>query len=83
MIPCFATTYFDDNNKLHLYVFPGVDDNKNQLFRNIDLSNLNNYTFIKNDDKSYDFTFKDKITHIVCTLVHIKTGEIKKFEFNF
>ena len=35
MFPEFATTYKDDKGQLHLYVFPGIDDDGSQLYRNL------------------------------------------------
>ena len=79
----FATVYRDNNNKIHLYVFPGIDNNGKQLYRNMDLNNINaEYKFTKNEDKSYDFVFENKnITKLTCTMIHVKTNNIKKFIF--
>ena len=53
MFPEFATTYKDDKGQLHLYVFPGIDEDGSQLYRNLDLKNINiDYKFTKNLDKS-------------------------------
>lgn len=79
----FATVYRDNNNKVHLYVFPGIDNNGKQLYRNMDLNNINvKYKFTKNEDKSYDFIFEDtNIKNLTCTMIHNKTNIIKTFKF--
>lgn len=84
MFPEFATVYRDDENKIHLYVFPGIDDNGKQIYRNMDLKNINaEYKYIKNDDKSYDFIFSDvNIKHIECSMIHSITGASKTFKFD-
>lgn len=84
MFPEFATVYRDSENKIHLYVFPGIDDNGKQIYRNMDLNNINaEYKYVKNDDKSYDFIFSDvNIKHIECSMIHSKTGVSKTFKFD-
>lgn len=83
MFPGFATIYKDNLNNVHLYVYTGIDDDGKQIYRNIDLNNIKTeYTFIQNKDKSYDFTFKSKINKIICSMINIKTGIPKKFEFS-
>ena len=83
MFPGFATIYKDNLNNVHLYVYPGIDDDGKQIYRNIDLNNIKTeYTFIQNKDKSYDFTFKTQINKIICSMINIKTGIPKKFEFS-
>lgn len=83
MFPEFATTYKDLNGLVHLYVFPGIDDDGKQIYRNMDLKNINiEYKFTKNDDKSYDFIFLEPLRKLTCTMIHNKTGAIKTFNFN-
>ena len=74
MFPEFATTYKDDKGQLHLYVFPGIDDDGSQLYRNLDLKNINiDYKFTKNTDKSYDFIILSPLKKLICTMIHNKT----------
>ena len=83
MFPEFATTYKDDKGQLHLYVFPGIDDDDSQLYRNLDLKNINiDYKFTKNLDKSYDFIILSPLKKLSCTMIHNKTGNIRKFTFD-
>lgn len=82
MFPEFAAVYRDQNNKVHLYVFPGIDDDGNQLYRNIDLNSINvDYKFTKNKDKSFDYVFEKDLKRLTCTIVNKKTGEPKVFKF--
>ena len=39
MFPEFASIYKDDEGYTHLYVFPGLDEDGKQLYRNMDLNN--------------------------------------------
>ena len=49
----------------------------------MDLKNINiEYKFTKNDDKSYDFVFLEPLRKLTCTMIHNKTGNIKKFSFD-
>lgn len=81
MFPAFATTYVDENGKFHLYVSLGIDDEGKQIYRNLDLSNLGiEYTYVKNNDKTYDFTLSEKPKKIQCKMIHNKTGEQKIFD---
>lgn len=83
MFPEFATVYRDKQNQVHLYVFPGIDDEGRQIYRNMDLNNINlEYKYTKNDDKSFDFIILSPIKKLTCTMIHNKTGNIKKFTFN-
>jgi hypothetical protein len=83
MFPEFATTYKDSNGFVHLYIFPGVDDDGRQLYRNMVLNNINvEYEYKKNDDKSYDFMFISAPKKLTCTMINNKTGELRKFTFN-
>jgi hypothetical protein len=82
MFPEFASIYNDDEGYTHLYVFPGLDEDGKQLYRNMDLNNINvDYKFTKKDDKAYDFIFLTPITKLTCTMIHNKTGELRKFTF--
>ena len=83
MFPEFASVYRDKNQKVHLYVFPGIDDDGKQLYKNIDLNNIKlDYKYIKNSDKSYDFVFEKNLKSLSCSMVNIKTGQTKLFVFN-
>lgn len=82
MFPEFATTYRDEEGKVHLYIFPGIDDNGNQLYKNINLSSINvAYTHSNKSDNSCEIVFEDNIKSLQCTMIHSKTGEKKVFNF--
>jgi hypothetical protein len=79
----FSTIYKDDKGFFHLFIFPGIDNDGRQIYRNIDLNNINaEYKFTKYADKSYDFIFLTPMKKITCTMIHNKTGNIKKYNFN-
>ena len=35
MFPEFATIFRDNDNKVHLYIFPGIDNSGKQIYKNI------------------------------------------------
>lgn len=77
MFPGYVTTYKDDEEMIHLYFFPGIDDDNQPLYRKIDLSNASiQYEENNLSDGATDFKFLDKnITSITCKLVNRKTGK--------
>lgn len=83
MFPEFVSLYKDENDNVHLYVFPGIDDNGKQIYKNIDLNRVGaEYKFTKNKDKSIDFIIMGNIKTIKCTMINIKTGKPKTFTFS-
>lgn len=83
MFPEFVSLYKDENNNVHLYVFPGIDNNSKQIYKNIDLNRVGaEYKFTKNKDKSMDFIILGNVKTIKCTMINIKTGKPKTFTFN-
>ena len=71
MIPGFIINYIDNDKFKHLYFFPGIDDNGESIYNNIDLSNYAlRYDKLINKDNSIDYKFYDKhIRKIICKLV--------------
>lgn len=71
MIPGFVINYIDKDNYKHLYFYPGIDDDNNAIYNEIDLSNYTlKYDKIINKDKSIDYRFYDiYIKKIICKLV--------------
>lgn len=74
--PGFMSVYRDDNNKPHLYFFPGVtiyeSFNKEYEYNDIDVSHMQNdiSNIVKYDDSAIDVTFgDDTITRIHGNLV--------------
>jgi hypothetical protein len=76
MFPGYVTTYKDEDEMIHLYFFPGIDDDNQPLYRKIDLAKSGvKYDEDNLDDGATDFRFFDKnITSINCKLVNRKTG---------
>lgn len=70
MIQGFVANYIDNENYRHLYFFPGIDDNNNAIYNNIDLSKYDfKYEITTNIDGSIDYKFLDKhIIKITCKL---------------
>lgn len=82
MFPEFAATYRDNDNKVHLYIFPGADASGNQLYKNVDLSSIKaKYTYSKKSDNSIEFIFEENIKSLQCTMVNIKNSSERKFIF--
>jgi len=73
MIPGFVTIYTDKDNYKHLYFYPGVDDNDEPIYRNIELPNCQlKYDKNINADLSIDYKFYDSnIIRITCNLVKL------------
>ncbi len=71
MIPGFVINYIDENKYKHLYFYPGIDDNNESIYNNIDLTNYTlKYDKVINSDYSIDYKFYDKhIKKIICKLV--------------
>lgn len=75
MFPGFVNTYRDDDNNIHLYFFPGIDENNNRIYNNIDMSSFRaSYTMTTNDDNSQDITFDNK------NIIKIHTRLIKNLD---
>jgi len=76
MIPGFVTIYIDKDKNKHLYFFPGIDDNGESIYRDIDLPNCPfKYDKVINEDFSIDYKFYNNIKKITCNLVKIN-GEV-------
>jgi len=74
MIPGFVSIYIDKENYKHLYFYPGIDENNEYIYHNIDWSD---YSFkideTRNEDGSIDYKFYDKsIVRITCKLIDNK-----------
>lgn len=70
MFPGFVTVYRDNNNYVHLYFFPGINDNNKKIYNDLDLSKCN-FDFIENRlyDNAIDYKFLNKkIKKIHCKL---------------
>ena len=85
MIPGFVTIYIDKDKYKHLYFFPGIDDNDESIYRDIDIPNCPfKYTKTVNEDLSIDYKFfTNKIKKITCNLVTLDgdtTINVLKFD---
>lgn len=71
MIPGFVTTYKDTENKIHLFFYPGLSNEGDQIYNELDLSNSNlKFEEKQNKDKSKEFIFERKdIVKIKCKLI--------------
>ena len=71
MFPGYVTTFKDKDNFIHLYFYPGLTDNNDFFYRDLDLSNCKvEYTESINKDGSKEYIFKNKnIVRIVCKLI--------------
>ena len=71
MIPGFVTTYKDKENKIHLFFYPGLSNEGDPIYNELDLSNSNlKFEEKQNKDKSKEFIFERKdIVKIKCKLI--------------
>lgn len=71
MFPGFVTVFKDKNNNIHLYFFPGIDDDGKTFYRNLDLSKCScTYTEHETSDIGNEFIFDNKrILKITCKLI--------------
>ena len=61
MFPGFVNTYKDDNNYIHLFFFPGIDEKGNNIYNNIDMSSFTStYDMETNSDNSIDIKFHNR-----------------------
>lgn len=82
MFPEFAAIYRDNDNKVHLYIFPGVDTSGNQLYKNVDLSSIKaKYTYSKKSDNAIELIFEENIKSLQCKMINIKDLSERKFIF--
>jgi hypothetical protein len=77
MFPGFVSIYRDDEGFVHLYFFPGIDKYNKQIYRSLDLSNIEfDYKYTKHTDNAIDYKFTDKkIIKIRCKLIDSRTGQ--------
>lgn len=74
MFPGFVSLYKRDD-KSHLFFFPGIDDQGKPIYMSLDMTNIDSdYTFIKNPDKSIDYTFATLISKVTADLISRKDG---------
>lgn len=71
MFPGFVTIYKDKENRVHLYFFPGIDENDNPCYRDLDLSKCScTFTEQTTDDGGKDYVFDNpRIIKFVCKLI--------------
>lgn len=71
MFPGFVTIYKDKKGFVHLYFFPGIDENDKHFYKDLDLSKCQcNYTEYETSDLGKEFIFENKrIFKIVCKLI--------------
>ena len=71
IFPGYITLFKDSEGFIHLYFFPGIDDNETFYYKDLDLSKCNvKYSETINDDSSKEYIFENKnIIKIVCKLI--------------
>lgn len=76
MFPGFVSLYKEDE-KSHLYFFPGIDDQGKPIYMSLDMSNIEaEYTFTKNSDKSIDYSFNKEVNKVTANLINRKDGSV-------
>jgi len=76
IFPGYVTMFKDNMGFIHLYFFPGIDENGNLYYRDLDLSNCHMvYKEIDYSDCSKEYIFENKkIVKILCKLVDNKSN---------
>lgn len=71
MFPGYVSMFKDEQDFIHLYFYPGLDDNDSYYYRDLDLSNCQvKYSESINEDGSKEYIFENKnIVKIVCKLI--------------
>lgn len=71
MFPGFVNMYKDNDGFIHLYFFNGIDDDNENIYCDINLSNISfSYTSTVLNNGAIDYKFNNKsIVKINCTLV--------------
>lgn len=71
MFPGFVNAYRDINKNVHLYFFPGIDEQGHNIYNKIDMSEyMSNYDIKENTDKSIDICFyNNKIIRLNVKLI--------------
>lgn len=80
MIEGFVTTYIDDEEWVHLFFYPGIDDDDKPIFNDIDMSKCGvRFDVSSFVDNSKDFKLLNKnIIKVNCKLVTHHGDIIKK-----
>ncbi len=82
MLPFFIYSYKDKSNYIHLYFYPGLDDNDNKIYRDIELTHVDKYKYSKfnNVDGSIEYIFENSnIIAFNCILYKLNSNkEIRK-----
>ena len=74
MFPGFVSLYKRDD-KSHLFFFHGIDDQGKPIYMSLDMTNIDSdYTFVKNSDKSIDYTFNTEVKKVTADLINRKDG---------
>lgn len=74
MFPGFVTIFKDKDKNIHLYFFPGIDEDDKPFYRDLDLSKCGcTYTEHETFGLGKEFIFENKrICKIVCKLIDNK-----------
>ena len=77
MLPAFITSYIDNKGYIHLYFYPGLDDNLETIYENVKLETGNiKYIETSHIDGATEFKLLNKkIIKFHCKLVYRKTKE--------
>lgn len=84
MFPGFVSLYKDNENRIHVYFFRGIDDKNKPIYRTLDLSHIKeDYKFIELEDGAIDYIFTNPfLTTVTCKLVEILTGNVKNLKIS-
>lgn len=71
LFPGFVSIFKDENKKIHLYFYPGIDNFNQYYYNTLDLSDSKvRYKEIQKPDGAIEFIFETKnIIRITCKLI--------------
>ena len=76
MIDYFLTSYNDGTN-MHIYYFPGLDDNGHQMTRMSFIKAPNDYRYTKQSDGGIDYIIVEGSGEVVCRVSYVASREYK------
>lgn len=77
MFPGFVNAYKDKNDIVHLFFYPGLDDDMLPIYRTLDLTGSNcKFELKKYNDNSIEYIFDNKNIRLIhCNLIESKTNK--------
>lgn len=71
----FVTSYKDNDGKLHIYFFPGKDENGHILCKMLFLTKDVDYLYTRQADGGIDYIIIDSPSSVIYRMTEIATGQ--------